>query len=258
MSLAFQSVLRYESAFIGLTEANLSEELDGYSVADALVMMFVDCILYFLLAWYLDKTVATPFGTSQRWYFCCLPSYWCASCRKAGKQPAVSESEALVGRTSSIMEVPEELAQKPGIRIRQLRKEFEVHSATPCSSTKDPHVAVHGLQVDMFEGQIFVLLGHNGAGKTTTINMLTGMLPISSGSAEIYGLDAGKDMAAIRNFLGVCPQHDILFPALTVSEHLQMYAQLKVPPVRLFFEEKSQKLGAVNSRNHPQRTGSSR
>ena len=36
-----------------------------------------------------------------------------------------------------------------------------------------------------YEGQITALLGHNGAGKTTTISMLTGMLPISGGTAKI-------------------------------------------------------------------------
>jgi len=34
--------------------------------------------------------------------------------------------------------------------------------------------AVKGVTYNMYEGQIFVLLGHNGAGKTSTISMLTG------------------------------------------------------------------------------------
>ncbi len=42
--------------------------------------------------------------------------------------------------------------------------------------------------MDMYEGEITALLGHNGAGKTTLINMLTGMLTPTSGSAQIYGL----------------------------------------------------------------------
>ena len=40
----------------------------------------------------------------------------------------------------------------------------------------------------MYEGEITALLGHNGAGKTTLINMLTGMLSPTSGTASIYGL----------------------------------------------------------------------
>lgn len=37
--------------------------------------------------------------------------------------------------------------------------------------------AVDGLDLDIYNGQIFGLLGHNGAGKTTTISMLTGLIP---------------------------------------------------------------------------------
>ncbi len=40
--------------------------------------------------------------------------------------------------------------------------------------------------MDMYEGEITALLGHNGAGKTTLINMLTGMIQPTSGSATIY------------------------------------------------------------------------
>lgn len=43
-------------------------------------------------------------------------------------------------------------------------------------------VAVDNVTVNIYEGQIFCLLGHNGAGKTTTINLLTGMIERDSGS----------------------------------------------------------------------------
>ena len=80
--------------------------------------------------------------------------------------------------------------------------------------------AVKGLNVKMYTGQIFALLGHNGAGKTTTISMLTGLLTPTSGDAEFYGIDMFENVGKIREFLGVCPQHDILFDLLTPEEHL--------------------------------------
>ena len=63
------------------------------------------------------------------------------------------------------------------ISIRNLRKEF-------VSDTLDKsgaRMAVDGVDLTMYEGQIFVLLGHNGAGKTTTVSMLTGLLAPTSG-----------------------------------------------------------------------------
>jgi ATP-binding cassette subfamily A (ABC1) protein 3 len=72
----------------------------------------------------------------------------------------------------------------------------------------------------MYNGQIFALLGHNGAGKTTTISMLTGLINSTGGNAEVFGIDLFEDMHEVRSFLGVCPQHDILFDLLTPEEHL--------------------------------------
>ncbi len=60
--------------------------------------------------------------------------------------------------------------------------------------------------------------------------MLTGMTPATGGSAFIVGRDVIEDMSNIRNSLGVCPQHDILYPMLTVREHLRLYAVLKGVP----------------------------
>jgi ABC-type multidrug transport system fused ATPase/permease subunit len=89
--------------------------------------------------------------------------------------------------------------------VRGLRKEFDTPDGIK--------VAVAGVDMTMYEGQIFALLGHNGAGKTTVINMLTGMLPPSSGTMAIWGRDAVTELAAIRRDLGVCPQHDGACPA---------------------------------------------
>ena len=48
--------------------------------------------------------------------------------------------------------------------IRDLKKKF------------GNKTAVNGVNLKMYNGQIFALLGHNGAGKTTTISMLTGLI----------------------------------------------------------------------------------
>ncbi|KAJ3601486.1 hypothetical protein NHX12_032454 [Muraenolepis orangiensis] len=109
-----------------------------------------------------------------------------------------------------------------GVKIKHLAKEFKL-------GNKSRH-AVRDLTLNMFEGQIMVLLGHNGAGKTTTLSMLTGLYPPTSGRAYISGYDICQDMALIRQSLGLCPQHDVLFDNLTVREHLLFYAQLKGYP----------------------------
>lgn len=67
------------------------------------------------------------------------------------------------------------------------------------------------LSLRLYEGQITALLGHNGAGKTTTMSILCGLYSPTSGKATIYGLDIRRDIRRVRDLLGVCPQHNVLF-----------------------------------------------
>ena len=95
--------------------------------------------------------------------------------------------------------------------------------------SKDSKVtAVSNMSLKMFEGQITALLGHNEARKTTNINMLAGFFPPTSGTAYINGLSVVDDIDQIRNNLGLCPQHNVLFDHLTVREHLRFFIRLKV------------------------------
>ncbi|XP_069050210.1 retinal-specific phospholipid-transporting ATPase ABCA4 isoform X2 [Lepisosteus oculatus] len=87
--------------------------------------------------------------------------------------------------------------------------------------------AVDGLNINFYEGQITSFLGHNGAGKTTTMSVLTGLYPPTSGTAYINGKDIRTDIDTIRQSLGMCPQHNILFHHLTVAEHILFYSLLK-------------------------------
>ena len=56
------------------------------------------------------------------------------------------------------------------------------------------------------QGEIFGFLGPNGAGKSTTINMLTTLLPPTSGRAEVCGYDVHKQANDVRRNVGVVPQ----------------------------------------------------
>ena len=47
------------------------------------------------------------------------------------------------------------------------------------------------------------------------------------GNAYFYGLSIREDLDAIRNMLGVCPQHDVLWGDLTAKEHMQLFGYLK-------------------------------
>eukprot|EP01100_Stratorugosa_tubuloviscum_P006213 TRINITY_DN268_c0_g1_i3.p1 TRINITY_DN268_c0_g1~~TRINITY_DN268_c0_g1_i3.p1 ORF type:complete len:717 (-),score=265.29 TRINITY_DN268_c0_g1_i3:461-2569(-) len=103
----------------------------------------------------------------------------------------------------------------------------KIYSNFACCKSKNDVYAVKHLTLSAQSGKLLVLLGHNGAGKTTTISMLTGLFPPTSGDIFVCGYSVNYQMDDIRNFLGVCPQHDILWGDLTAREHLNLFAELK-------------------------------
>lgn len=87
-------------------------------------------------------------------------------------------------------------------------------------------VAVEHLDLEIRRGEIFGLLGANGSGKTTTIRMLTGLMPPTSGTATVAGIDVVRDPEAVRRRLGYMSQRYGLYDDLTVEENLTFYAGL--------------------------------
>jgi ABC-2 type transport system ATP-binding protein len=86
--------------------------------------------------------------------------------------------------------------------------------------------AVEDVSFDVPAGQIFGFLGPNGAGKTTTIRMLTGLLPPSSGGAEVGGFDVVGGAREVRKVIGYMSQRFSLYPDLTVAENIELFAGL--------------------------------
>jgi len=69
---------------------------------------------------------------------------------------------------------------------------------------------------------------HRSYARLTSVHdCLAGMIAPTSGDAVINGMSIRDQMGRIRQSLGVCPQFDILWPNITVAEHLQLYAAIK-------------------------------
>lgn len=62
----------------------------------------------------------------------------------------------------------------------------------------DNKIAIDGINLSMFNSQIFALLGHNGAGKTTTLSILTGLLEPTRGEANFFGNNIFDSMSEFR------------------------------------------------------------
>jgi ABC-type multidrug transport system ATPase subunit len=81
-------------------------------------------------------------------------------------------------------------------------------------------VAIDGVDIDLFCGEILIIFGPNGAGKSTLLSILSGRIFPTSGQVSIYN---GASV-------GYCPQSDLLvcWPQLTGLQHLQIYARVKL------------------------------
>jgi hypothetical protein len=239
LSLGASSIISFEGVFVGQQWDNLSDTVDNFQAQTAIAMMLFDALLYGAIAWYLDKVWPREYGTHEKWYFLCTPTYWreCFSCscsddgyrseraairedvfgndldsaaptprRMSVRSPVGSGVQGSGGSGSNTPRrwlrsgsqasayggaslsaplmgpppladvegtwepepdfgpdyepVPESMRSKIGVKVRGLRKQFN----------RDGHqvTAVDGLDLNLYEGQCFVLLGHNGAGSVPT------------------------------------------------------------------------------------------
>jgi len=86
--------------------------------------------------------------------------------------------------------------------------------------------ALHGISLQVDEGEIVALIGANGAGKSTTMRAVSGLRPTASGTIRFAGRDITKLRADLRVVRGISqsPEGRGIFPGMTVKENLEMGA----------------------------------
>jgi len=88
------------------------------------------------------------------------------------------------------------------------------------------HTAVDTVSFSVSQGEVFGLLGPNGAGKSTIIEILTTLLPLTSGRASVVGHDVTKQAMSVRRRIGYVPQALSADGTLTGYENLMVFAKL--------------------------------
>uniref|UniRef100_A0A8B9FUL4 ABC transporter domain-containing protein n=1 Tax=Amazona collaria TaxID=241587 RepID=A0A8B9FUL4_9PSIT len=202
-------VFHLEKYGMGFSFSNLME--NSYFLFSTYIMLVFDSVLYMLLAMYFDKVLPGKYSIPDPPFFCLKPLYWVRSRRGSTRElPRTPVS-------------PEELLSDNVEPVEELL--FIQKSFLP----KLDVVFILGLSLNIYEGQITALLGHSGAGKTTLLNVLSGLTFPSEGSATIYNYKLSEigDREEIQELIGVCPQFNVQFGALTVKENLKTFAEIK-------------------------------
>ncbi|XP_028763396.1 ABC transporter A family member 2-like isoform X1 [Neltuma alba] len=206
--------------------------------------------LWFILAIYFDNIIPNASGVRKSVFYFLKPGYWMGKgdkvreggvCSCVGSVPPqeyiTPDDEDVLEEENVVKQQAAECMVDPNVavQIRGLAKTYPGALNIGCCSKcqKTAFKAVKGLWVNFAKDQLFCLLGPNGAGKTTVINCLTGITPVTDGDALIYGhsIRSSTSMSNIQKLIGVCPQFDILWDALSGQEHLHLFASIKgLPP----------------------------
>ncbi|KAJ3301174.1 hypothetical protein HDU76_005822, partial [Blyttiomyces sp. JEL0837] len=217
--------------------------VSGNEIYTALVFMIVEIFVYGLIAAYLTLVMPTEFGISKPWHFPVTDIIrWYQKMKRAktnnGKDP-LSESQMALAVEVDPAELAKEDDDVRAEKERVSNLQYDPTSPLVVSHMRKvyggrgglgPKLAVKDVSFAAESGLVFGLLGPNGAGKTTLISILTGLYDASSGHATVAGFDIKNDTSEVFKHIGICPQFDILWDDLTVSEHLYFYARLKGTP----------------------------
>lgn len=209
---------------------------------ESLYWFLMNIAFYAILTWYFDNVLPNEYGYRLPFWFPFSPKYWNITFSTSGQKTAEERQsywlkdilktkikigqEELDGEDEDVKN--ERLAaqadQFSAMKVVNLRKAYRGGLFTNSGKGK---IAIKNLCMNYEEGKLLALLGQNGAGKSTTMNILSGLTPASAGDGNVYGYSVRTQMHKIREFMGICPQHDILFEDLTAREHIELYAGVK-------------------------------
>ncbi|XP_037433265.1 ABC transporter A family member 7-like [Triticum dicoccoides] len=210
----------------GMKWHNLRDPING--MCTTLIIMVIEWAILLPLGFYLDNVSLLDGRLRKR----ILVFFKCFGTR------TVSFRRYSFGRLGSnvLAEMENSDATQERELVEHLMLEPNSNYAIICDNLKKVYhgmdgnadkLAVRGLSLAIPKGKCFGMLGPNGAGKTSFISMMIGLIPPTSGTAYVHGLDIRTDMNAIYTNMGVCPQHDLLWERLTGKEHLLFYGRLK-------------------------------
>jgi len=113
-----------------------------------------------------------------------------------------------------------DLREEDGVNLDKVWKSYK-------SKPKQDEFVLRGVDIKIKKGELYGLLGPNGAGKTTLIGVLTGILKPTKGKFSSNGIDGNLHSVQVRSITNTCPQFDILWPQLTILDHINLVCDIK-------------------------------
>jgi ABC-2 type transport system ATP-binding protein len=92
--------------------------------------------------------------------------------------------------------------------------------------------ALAGVDLSLDQGEVMVVVGPNGAGKTSLLRACAGLLPVTSGEANVLGVDLTADHAAVRRFVGLLGHAAPIYDELSAAENVRFAVRALGLPVK--------------------------
>ncbi|EER00801.1 conserved hypothetical protein [Perkinsus marinus ATCC 50983] len=216
-----------QQLFLGMDSPSARLAYQNFTLLQGLTMLTIDLMLWTLLYLYLDQVVPHEYRATRKFYFLFTRGFW-------REMMGEEDEERYRGKTAdhasceiSSVTVDEGIEKLKGETQRNLKRDGQVVCIKNLEVEFGNFRAVDGLDLTMFRDELFVLLGHNGAGKSTTINVLSGTIKPRRGDVTIFNREVPAEMPVIRRSMGICPQNNVLWDDLTVSEHFELFANIR-------------------------------
>lgn len=88
------------------------------------------------------------------------------------------------------------------------------------------YLALRGINIDIYKGQIIGYIGPNGAGKSTTVKILLGIVNGYKGGVKIFGQDIGNGNIDYKRRIGYVPETAEIYDSLTAQEYLTFIGEI--------------------------------
>ncbi|KAL0729739.1 hypothetical protein Bca4012_025832 [Brassica carinata] len=197
------------------------KDISDSSMDEVFYIIILEWFFLLISAYYIDKMSSSGKGLL---FYLKNPFEKFLSPQRTSLQnqvSAVSDKLDVIQESEKVEKLMRVRSTSHAIVCDKMKKVYPGRDGNP------PKIAVQGLSLAVPSGECFGMLGPNGAGKTSFINMMTGLVKPTSGSAFVQGLDICTDMDRVYTSMGVCPQHDLLWETLSGREHLLFYGRLK-------------------------------
>ena len=264
LQLGLNVMSRFEVTQKKFEKGDLNLRYYNYCMKDMFIMFTIDFFVFLFLGFYLQNIISHDFGISHPWYFLCTKSFWGFGKNKNKKtkeklKTKINNIDNNINKNQNLynseenkiniynqknlkennQNITNQIENLNSNELNNFEKE-DIYSDLNKPEDKlklknikkifpDGKIALNGISLNLYKNEIFALLGHNGAGKSTLISILIGLYSSTEGEVEYNNLNIlnENNMIDFRKILGICPQHDVLFPQLTVIEHLKLFCIFK-------------------------------